>query len=63
MTKKEAVVISAYTGYLIAEFEYVHEYIEQILERSVWSHELASEVLWDEIREKAKPDFLKLEIK
>lgn len=38
----------------------VHKYIEKLLGRSVWTHELASETLWKTIKEKAKSDFLKI---
>lgn len=38
----------------------VHRYIEKLLGRPVWTHELASEALWSEIKEKAKPDFHKI---
>lgn len=38
----------------------VHKYIEKLLGRPVWTHELASEALWSEIKEKAKPDFHKI---
>lgn len=38
----------------------VHKYIEEKLGRPVWTHELADKRLWDEIRERVKPDFLAL---
>lgn len=34
--------------------------IEKLLDRPVWTHELASETLWAQIKDKAKPDFLKI---
>ena len=54
------VVLSAYTGILMCDFSEVHKYIEKLLGRPVWTHELASEALWSEIKEKAKPDFHKI---
>lgn len=60
MTLHEKVVLSAYTGILMCDFTEVHKYIEKILERPVWTHELASEALWAKIKEKAKSDFLKI---
>lgn len=59
MTLHEKVVLSAYTGILMCDFSEVHKYIEKLLGRPVWTHELASEALWSEIKEKAKPDFHK----
>lgn len=60
MTLHEKVVLSAYTGILMCDFSEVHKYIEKLLGRPVWMHELASEALWSEIKEKAKPDFHKI---
>ena len=58
MTKREAVVISAYTGFLIGDFSDVHEYIKSILGRPVYTHELVNKFVLNEIREKSKPDFI-----
>lgn len=60
MTLHEKVVLSAYTGILMCDMSEVHQYIEKLLERPFWTHELASEALWEQIKEKAKPDFLKI---
>lgn len=55
MTKAESLIVSAYTGYLFTkQFADVHEYIEKVLERPVFTHELASEEVNKEIREKLK---------
>ncbi len=58
MTKQEKIVVSAYTGVLMCDFDDLHEYIEDKLGRSVWTHELASETVSAEIKEKSKADFL-----
>lgn len=60
MTLHEKVVLSAYTGILMCDFWEVHKYIEKLLGGPVWSHELASEDLLAEIKEKAKSDFLRI---
>lgn len=60
MTKHEAIVVSAYTGFLMCDFGDVHEYVEKKLGRPVWTHEFANKSIWEEIREKTKPDFLKI---
>lgn len=60
MTLHEKIVLSAYTGILMCDMSEVHRYIEKLLGRPVWTHELASEALWSEIKEKAKPDFHKM---
>lgn len=58
MTAYEKIVLSAYTGILMCDFEDLHKYIEKILGRSVWTHELAEEDIWKEIQEKSKDDFM-----
>jgi hypothetical protein len=60
MTKYEAIVVSAYTGFLMCDFSDVHEYVEKKLGRPIWTHEFADKSIWEEIREKIKPDFLKI---
>lgn len=60
MTKQEKIVVSAYTGVLMCDFSDLHEYIEKKLGRPVWTHELASEEVQKEIRQKTKDDFLEL---
>lgn len=54
MTKREKCVVSAYTGVLMCDFADLHQYIEQLLGRPVWTH------VWKEIKEKTKPEFLEL---
>lgn len=58
LTREQCAVISAYTGYLIGSFAAMQEYIEQILGRPVWTHELPS--LTEEIREASRADFIAL---
>ena len=56
MTKQEKVIVSAYTGVLMCDFADLHEYIEKIMGRPVWTHELALQ----EIKAKSKEDFMNL---
>lgn len=58
LTREQAAIVGAYTGYLAGPFEEMHEYIEKIMGRPVFTHEMASEEVADQIREKAKQDFL-----
>ena len=60
MTDRERVVVSAYTGFLMCDFDDVHQYIQEKLGRPVWTHELADKAIQNEIREKTRPDFLAL---
>ena len=61
MTKKEAVLVSAYTGYLLTHsFADVQEFCEELLGRPIWTHEFAEEKIQKEIKEKCRPLILKM---
>lgn len=61
MTYHDKVVLSACTGVLLVDnFDDVHRYINELLGRPVFTHELASMEIFDEIREKVKPDLFKV---
>ena len=56
MTKEEGLILSAYTGnLLVPDFADVHEFIEKLLGRPVWTHELRDPLLLKKVREKCKP--------
>lgn len=61
MTKKEAVIIEAYTGVCMLKGEdrnLFYKYINQLMGRKVYMYEILA--LEREIKEKAKPDFIKI---
>lgn len=58
MTKREAAIISAYTGILIGSFDDFHDYVEEIMGMPIYTHEIAH--ISDEIKEKSKKDFLEI---
>ncbi len=61
MKKNEALLLSAFTGFLLVKyFHEVHEYIEEILGRQVFTHELANKKIHKEIQEKSKKEFIKI---
>lgn len=60
LTKRQAQVLGAYTGITCSEFGLVHEYVEELLGRPVFTHEMASKELCEEIKKLAKPEFLQL---
>lgn len=61
ITRREAAIITAYTGVVLGEFEDARKYIDEIMGRNLLTHELA--FLSNVIKEAAKPDFFKLEVK
>ena len=63
MTDHEKAIVTAYTGITMLagdKFQIFHKYIEDLLGRPVWTHELADPAVWEEIKEKSKKDFLDL---
>ena len=60
MTKQERLIVSAYTGVLMCDFSEFQTYVEQLLQRPVFTHELAMYDVWREIKEKSKPAFMAL---
>lgn len=57
LSREHAAIIGAYTGYLCGPFEDMHKLIEEVLGRPVWTHELASKKLSEEIRAAVLPKF------
>lgn len=60
MTKQEKLIVSAYTGFLMTNFDDFHEYVEKLLNRPVFTHEFGLDIIINEIKAKSKADFLKL---
>lgn len=60
MTKEEKLIVSAYTGILMTNFSDFHEFAEKKLNRPVWTHEFASEMVANELKQAVREDFLKL---
>lgn len=60
MTKREAAIVSAYTGYLIGKFSDFHAYAEEVMGRPIFAHEFPS--IADELKEKSKKDFMSIKI-
>lgn len=60
MTKREAAIVSAYTGVLIGDFNEMHRYIEEIMGRQVFTHELL--YISDEITKRSKNDFMNIKV-
>lgn len=61
MTKREAAIVSAYTGYLIGEFSDFQAYVEEIMGRPIFTHELP--MITDELKEASKKDFMSIKVK
>ena len=63
MTDKEKAIVMAYTGICMLtgdKFQIFHEYVEDIMGRPVWTHELANKIVEEEIKARSKADFIAL---
>lgn len=63
MTKKECAIIMAHTGICMLtgeDFYIFHKYVEDIMGRPVYGHEMAYDIIEKEIKERSKKDFLEL---
>lgn len=60
LTKEQAAIIGVYTGISCGPFSDIHELAEKLLGRPVWTHELAYPEIWEELREKVKPQFIEI---
>ena len=62
MNKREAAIVTAYTGRLIGSFSDFHEYVEEVFERPVFTHELGDRRITDKLKELSKPDFISIPV-
>ena len=60
MTKQEKIIVSAYTGVLMCDFDDLHEYIQKKFGRPVFVHELVDKGIQKEVKEKSKEEFLEI---
>ena len=63
LTRHDLLVLSAYTMYAFTSFGDIHEFIEEILERPVMTHELVNENVLKELQEKLNSDYHKVILK
>lgn len=58
LTREQAAIIGAYTGFTAGNFADVQRYADRLLGRPTWTHEFADPKFAEELRQKSKPDFL-----
>lgn len=62
MTKREAAIISAYTGILIGKFSDLHKYVQEKFDREVLTIEFASKHFESTLKKLSKSDFLNIKV-
>ncbi|MBC6308142.1 hypothetical protein HCJ66_01115 [Listeria sp. FSL L7-1582] len=60
LTKREAAVISAYTGFTLCDFSLVQELADEKLGRSTYTHEFANKLFWEELHTAVRGEFLEI---
>lgn len=60
MNQEEKIIASLYTGIVFTDFTTIQQRAEQLLDRPIWTHEFAEQGVWNQLREKIKPEFLKM---
>lgn len=63
MTLEERVIVETYTGYCMTsgdERNAVYKYMQKLLGRPVYTHELAQKSVVNKLQEKSKADFIEL---
>ena len=60
MNKREAAIVSAYTGFLCGSFSDMHKYAEELFERPVFSHEFGNKQVAEKLKKLSKDDFVNL---
>lgn len=62
MTKREAAIVSAYTGYLVGKFSDMQLYVDTLVGHSTWTHQYADKTFEQKVMELAKPDFIAITV-
>lgn len=63
MTKRECAIVMAHTGICMLtgeDFPIFHKYVEEIMGRPVFTHELGVRNIADETKERSRNDFIEL---
>ena len=60
LTREQAAVVGAFTGFTAGPFEDIHVYAEKKMGRPIFTHEFASRDMADALKELAREDFLSL---
>lgn len=63
MTKRECAIVMAYTGICMLsgeDFRFFHKYVEDVMGRPVFTHEMGIREIAEKIKEKSREDFLAL---
>lgn len=60
LSRRDAAIIGAFTGYATGPFEDIQAYADFLLGRPTWTHEFGNKEFADKLSELARPDFIAL---
>lgn len=60
MTKRERMIVSAYTGVLMGTMPEFHEWVEEYLGHPVWTHDFSTQEFWEDLRTRTSKEFMEL---
>jgi len=63
MTDREKAIVMTYTGVAMLtgdKLNIFYKYIAELMGRPVYTHELASAKIWEELKKRARADFVRL---
>ena len=60
MTRREATIVSAYTGYFIGGLDDLYEYLSELIGRPIYTHEIPA--VLDKYHNKISQDFVMVEV-
>lgn len=60
MTRHEATIVTAYTGFFIGEPDDLYKYLSELVGRPVYTHEISAVIV--EYHSRIKQDFMMLEV-
>lgn len=63
ITKRNLAIIRAYTGYPIGKFDWYDDYAQEVFGRPIRSSEYGQDKFYEELKEKSKEDYFKLDKK
>ena len=60
LSRKDAAIIGAFTGFALGPFEDIQAYGDHLLGEPTWTHQYGSKEFWEKLKELARPDFMAL---
>ena len=60
MTKREKIIVTAYTGILMCDLEEIYEYAKECENKNIFTHDFANKNLWERLKKYSREEFLEI---